>query len=244
MTFLNKQLYALMKDDVASTKAWFEQHSLNSTDYHDVIAFRVGHVLGNKVSEDAIKSDIVRNLCEFESVVHFVKITKRLERPHNTDSAPYNTMTYSYRADNRTAPKLISDTNAYFEQSEFCKYMPTDVTVASSDPRNPFTVDVHLGKNTSGKHVCDVIDAAGLSIQSNLKGLSQEYEENKISLPVISQIEPVPDYVVKSLSLLASVADGNYRYKDTNRAFNGIIVTPTIVMYSRLVNLYNTVINY
>lgn len=234
-----------MKDDVTNAKAWFEAQALDTADYHDVIAFKVGHVLGNKVEEDAIKSDLVRNLCEFESVVHFVKITKKLERPYEADSAPYNTKTYSYRTNNRTVGKLLNEYNTYFEQNAACKYMPTNVVVPLGDERNPTGKDVTLGRNTSGLYVCDAIDAMGMvSIQSNLRGLPQEYEENKISLPVINQIEIIPDYVIRSLSLQASVAEGVYRHDVANRAFNGIIVTPILIMYSRLTNLYNTVIKY
>ena len=235
-----------MKTDVADTKLWFETEGLDAADYHDVIAFKVGHVLGNKVASDAIDADLVRYLCEKDSVVHFIKITKRLPKPGSVESAPYNTMTYTYRIDNRTANKLLTDTTTYFNQVDVCKYMPTNVVVPAGDITDYTGDDVLLGREAeSGKYVCDYIDSVNpITLQSNLRGLPIAYEENKESLPVINQIVTIPDYVARTLSLIASISDGLYKHDNAHRAFNGVVVTPTLVMYNQIINLNLTTTKY
>ncbi len=229
---MTNEYYAAFKDDIALAREWFEDNELNKLTYHDVVIFRITHRIGESKSStvEAINSDTVRRVTERDYCVEFLKITKQMPNKR--------VLTYIYNMPYASAGLLVNGSPLFEKASSGCRYMPTGYVIPVGDELNDTGVEIVMGRETTGKYVCDQVDKSRIATVRSLQWVpSIKYPMNKRStLPKAVDTDVIPNCVVNTLSLLAKVGSGVYEVSKDNTDFNGIVVTPVLALYEQIVN--------
>ena len=229
--------YVLFKDDITNSIAWMKAQGLDKVSVYDVAMFYIGSGDAPLKDRKAIDADYKLSVTEKDYKVDFAKITKRVNQ---------GMMVYGYKSELHTRPKLIGS-EILLNQDGKCRYMPVSAVISAEDPGNFTHEELIVGRETSGKHVCDNIDATDITtIRSLIWMPSVMYEDGKTELPIAHNSLEIPQYMINSISLLGKLSGNVYRttQDSTVKDTNGIIVIPVLMLLRQLMDASITAGDY
>ncbi len=227
--------YPLFKDDINSTLNWLSVQGLDKVSIQDVIIFYVGSADVPFKDRTNVNGNLKLEVTDRDFKVDFIKVTKRVNN---------GMFVYAYGSDIPVRPKLVHS-KLLLNQDGPCRYMPNNTIVNAEDPANFTHKDLTIGRETSGKNVCDNLDLTPITtVRSTIWMPSVMYEDGKVELPIAHNGKPVPNYVVNTVSFIGKLGSNVYRVASDpeTRNTNGVIVLPVLVFMKKLMDISQLII--
>lgn len=222
--------YPLFKDDILATYNWLQSQELDKVSIYDVVIFRIGDCTVPFKHKEEIDTDLKLAVTDRDYKVEFLKITKRVDT---------GMLVYSYKSSIPVRQKML-DAKILLNQYGKCKFMPKEAIIPAEDPGNFTHEELDVGRETSGKYVCDNIDNTDTDIiKSTVWMPSVMYEDGKTELPIAHNGREIPEYVVNVISFLGKLGSNVHKYAqdDEVRNYNGIVVIPVLMLLKKVMDI-------